>query len=69
MHSDRGWQIEACGVNEIAPVIRRDGWEGEQHVMQSRSIRRSGQPISASASQNAGFDRNPIPARRSDVSF
>ena len=47
----------ACGVNEIAPVIRRDveGWEGEQHVMQSRSIRRSGQPTCASASSNAGF--------------
>ena len=28
----------------VAPVIRRDvkGWEGEQHVMQGRSIRRSG---------------------------
>ena len=28
-------------VNEIAPVIGRDveGWEDEQHVMQSRSIR------------------------------
>ncbi len=26
-----------------------------QHVMQSRSIRRSGQPICASASSNAGF--------------
>ena len=47
----------ACGVNEIAPGIRRDveGWEGEQHVMQSRSIRRSGQPTCASASSNAGF--------------
>ena len=47
----------ACGVNEIAPVIRRDvdGWKGEQHVMQCRSIRRSGQPTCASASSNAGF--------------
>ena len=30
-------------------------WEVEQHVMQSRSIRRSGQPISAIASLNARF--------------
>jgi hypothetical protein len=51
----------ARGVNEIAPVIRRDvkGWEGEQHVMQSRSIRRSGQPTRASASQNVSY-RDPI---------
>jgi hypothetical protein len=43
-------------VNEIAPSIRRcDGWEGEQHVMQSRSIRRSGQPTRASALSNARF--------------
>jgi hypothetical protein len=32
-----------------------EGWEGEQHVMQSRSIRRSGQPISASASIECGL--------------
>jgi len=45
------------GVKEIAPGIRRDvnGWEGEQHVMQSRSIRRSGQPTRASALSNACF--------------
>jgi hypothetical protein len=44
------------GMKEIAPAnIRRDvnGWEGEQHVMQSRSIRRSGQPTWAIASPNA----------------
>ena len=37
--------------------IRRDvkGWEGDQHVMQGRSIRRSGQPRCASASLNAGY--------------
>src|SRR5712672_1673394 len=50
-HDGQGRAIQgtrrACGVNEIAPDNRRDvkeGWEGEQHVMQSRSIRRSGQP-------------------------
>ena len=32
-----------------------EGWEDEQHVMQSRSIRRSGQPISASASFECGL--------------
>ena len=31
------------------------GWEGEQHVMQSRSIRRSGQPTCASASIECGL--------------
>jgi hypothetical protein len=35
--------------------IDAEGWEGGQHVMQSRSIRRSEQPTCASASQNAGF--------------
>jgi hypothetical protein len=45
-----------CGVNEIAPGNRRDvKVGGEQHVMQSRSIRRSGQPICAIASSNARF--------------
>ena len=34
---------------------RCEGWEDEQHVMQSRSIRRSGQPTRAIASSNAGF--------------
>ena len=45
----------ACGVNEIAPDLRRDVTvgKGEQHVMQSRSIRRSGQPTCASALSNA----------------
>ena len=43
------------GVNEIAPTIRRDVkvGRGEQHVMQSRSIRRSGQPTLATALSNA----------------
>ena len=47
----------ACGVNEIASDIRRDVkvGKGEQHVMQSRSIRRSGQPTCASALSNACF--------------
>ena len=46
-----------CGVNEIASDIRRDVkvGKGEQHVMQSRSIRRSGQPTCAIALSNAGF--------------
>ena len=35
-------------------AMRRLGG-GEQHVMQSRSIRRSGQPTCASALSNAGF--------------
>ena len=45
------------GVNEIAPTIRRDVkvGKGEQHVMQSRSIRRSGQPKRARALSNASF--------------
>ena len=34
---------------------RCEGWEGEQHVMQSRSIRRSGQPTWATALSNARF--------------
>jgi hypothetical protein len=43
------------GMKEIASGIGRDvnGWEGKQHVMQSRSIRRSGQPTRASALSNA----------------
>jgi hypothetical protein len=33
-----------------------EGWRSEQHVMQSRSIRRSGQPTCAIALlSNAGF--------------
>ena len=47
----------ARGINEIASDIRRDVkvGKGEQHVMQSRSIRRSGQPTCASALSNACF--------------
>src|SRR6266404_8331895 len=43
------------GVKEIASSIRRDVTvgKGEQHVMQSRSIRRSGQPTRATAWSNA----------------
>jgi hypothetical protein len=46
-------------MKEIASGIWRDvnGWEGEQHVMQSRSIRRSGQPTRASALSNAWYCR------------
>jgi len=52
-------------MKEIASGIRRDvnGWEGEQHVMQSRSIRRSGQPTWASALSNAWFWPGPDPRR------
>ena len=32
-----------------------ESWEGEQHVMQSRSIRRSGHPTRATAFSNASF--------------
>jgi hypothetical protein len=44
-------------VKEIASGIRRDVTvgKGEQHVMQSRSIRRSGQPTWARALSNACF--------------
>ena len=47
----------ARGLKEITPDIRRDAMVGEdeQHVMQSRSIRRSGQPTWATASSNACF--------------
>ena len=45
-----------CGVKRSRrDRARCEGWEGEQHVMQSRSIRRSGQPTCASALSNAGF--------------
>ena len=49
-------------MNEIAPASRRDVKVGKdkQHVMQIRSIRRSGQPISASASRMRVFDRDLI---------
>jgi hypothetical protein len=33
-----------------------ESWEDEQHVMQSRSIRQSGQPTRASASRMRAFD-------------
>ena len=52
--------------NEIAPDTRRDVkvGRGEQHVMQSRSIRRSGQPTCAIALlSNACFWSGPDPRR------
>src|ERR1044072_5444061 len=62
------WAMMAKGEHykePAAPAAQRDrvgqhpagcdGWESEQHVMQSRSIRRSGQPTRATASSNAGF--------------
>src|SRR5664279_2426227 len=54
-----------CGVNEIAPDTRRDVkvGKGEQHVMQSRSIRRSGQPTCAIALSNARVWTGPDPRR------
>jgi hypothetical protein len=58
-NDDQGRAIQGTrrtrGVNEIASGIRRDVTigKGEQHVMQSRSIRRSGQPTRASALSNA----------------
>src|SRR5262249_31805624 len=47
----------AGGVNEIAPANRRDGkvGKGKQHVMQNRSIWRSGQPTFPHAWSNAGY--------------
>jgi transposase len=60
-HDGQGRALQAtrsaCAVNEIAPDNRRDvkGWESEQHIMQDRSIRRSGQPTCAIASSNACF--------------
>ena len=60
-HDGQGRAIQetrrACGVNEIASDIRRDVkvGKGEQHVMQSRSIRRSGQPTCAIAFLNACY--------------
>jgi hypothetical protein len=36
--------------------LASESWEDEQHVMQSRSIRRSGQPTRASASRMRAFD-------------
>ena len=41
--------------DRVEHPARCEGWEGEQHVMQSRSIRRSGQPTCARASSNASF--------------
>src|SRR5262249_39702578 len=52
----------AGGVNEIAPANRRDVkvGKGKQHVMQNRSIWRSGQPTFPHAWSNAGYDRDLI---------
>ena len=49
----------ADALSRIAVPIEQtlilSDWEGEQHVMQCRSIRRSGQPTWATASSNACF--------------
>jgi hypothetical protein len=47
----------ACGINEIASDLRRDVkvGKGKQHVMQNRSIWRSGQPTFPHALSNAGY--------------
>src|SRR4051794_38689521 len=50
----------ACGVTRSRWVARCEGWEGIQHVMQSRSIRRSGQPLVPPHSQMRAFDRDLI---------
>ena len=42
-------------VAALRQELQKLGWEDEQHVMQSRSIQRSGQPTSASACLNARF--------------
>src|SRR5262249_11554488 len=60
-HDDQGRTLQrtrrAGGVNEIAPANRRDGkvGKGKQHVMQNRSIWRSGQPTFPHAWSNAGY--------------
>src|SRR5262249_44140932 len=60
-HDDQGRTLQrtrrAGGVNEIAPAKRRDVkvGEGKQHVMQNRSIWRSGQPTFPHAWSNAGY--------------
>jgi len=65
-HDGQGRALQATrcagGVNEIAPDSRRDVKVGraEQHVMQSRSIRRSGQPTCAIDCRMRGFDRDLI---------
>jgi hypothetical protein len=52
------WPRPACGINEIAPDIRRavKDARGEHHVMQSRSSRRSGQPTGAIALIRGGYN-------------
>jgi hypothetical protein len=52
------WPRPACGINEIAPDIRRavKDARGEQHVMQSRSSRRSGQATGAIALIRGGYN-------------
>ena len=44
-------------------LARCEGWEGEQHAMQCRSIRRSGQPTCAIAFLNASCWSGPDPRR------
>ena len=67
------WAIMAKGEHYKEPAAscgsRRAGHpcfaglEDEQHVMQSRSIRRSGQPRCPQALSNAGFRSGPDPRR------
>src|SRR5215470_13464994 len=49
-------------MKEIASSIRRDvnGWEGKQHVMRSRSIRRSDNPHGPEHCRMRAFDRDLI---------
>jgi hypothetical protein len=60
-HDGFGRAVQLSGRTEGLMRSRRVSWrdvklgEGEQHVMQSRSIRRSGQPIWARALSNARF--------------
>ena len=49
--------------DRVGHPARCEGWEGEQHVMQSRSIWRSGQPTYPHALSNAGFRLGPDPRR------
>jgi hypothetical protein len=49
------------GVTEIMPAVRHgEGWEGEQHVMQSRSIGDQDNPLVPVHSRMRAFDRDLI---------
>jgi hypothetical protein len=49
--------------DRVGQPARCEGWEGEQRVMQSRSIWRPGQPTYPQALSNAGFRLGPDPRR------